>query len=1401
MPDSNTGTATACLKNASTLLDEAGVDARLGLSHAAASAAMRQFGPNELSAKEEDPMWKRFVDKLKEPMIVLLLLSAGLSILTGQYDDAISISLAVLIVITVACVQEYKSDQSLAALSKLAPHACHVRREGRLMDVEASQLVPNDIVLISAGDRVPADLRLLEVVDLSIDESSLTGENEPSEKTSESMLASHQQQQANGSSPANSVPAVADRHNCAFMGTLVSTGRGVGIVVETGMGTELGSIMASMDEAEERKSPLQTKMDALSQKLATISMLIIGGISLIGIIQRKPILEMFTIGVSLAVAAIPEGLPIVVTVTLALGVQRMANKRAVVKKLPAVEALGCTSVLAMDKTGTLTRNEQTVVEAFTLAPPLAWLSSSSSSAPAASSTGSLLLGSSSNGPAASGDHHNPHHSLWRAASTDSVTAHHLLHDTVLGRGGLIGGVRVLFSGLGYHPGEGKATYVQPQPPTPHAHAYASAIVPTGSIAGSGVPSAPITASNDQQIAVLMEAAAVCNNAEIRLVTGGGGGGGESVAVAMAKGSTSSNSYHAELSGQPTEGALLTAAAKVPLASSAATSGFGSSSSSSLGGLATAKSWYHRTFEAPFSSETKWMAVRAKYIPQSATTATATTTSTSATSKPVHHHHPTASPSTANIHHSVAGETVFAKGAVEAILALCDFTVAPANHPQALPLAYAEAVRGEALKGIAATGSTTTANNNIGFSVAPLDVTSRAAVLAAAETMAREGLRVIALAKGDHVPSGSRYSGPAGSAGRGGIAAAAAAVVAPAPSPMAAAVGSSAAGPSATSSGRATPAVTAASAAADGALIAPSSTAIGGLCFLGLVGLHDPPREGVIETLPILQEAGVRTCMITGDSMPTAISIATHLGLIREPSNNSNKGAFPHPSPPSSSSSSTVAAGLGRFSNRSTDVGAAHEVDIEAVIGGGHTTGVNGGGAAVAVNGPASSTTSDVVALSGSEIESMSEGDLAALIAASPRLRVFYRTTPKHKMKLVNAFQRAGHVVAMTGDGINDSIALRVADIGIAMGKVGTDVAKEAADVVLLDDDLRTLIPAIEEGKGIFANIRNFVRFQLSTSVAALLLVAICTTLGLPQPLNAMQILFINLIMDGPPAQSLGVEPVSHDVLKQPPRPSTEPIITFKLLRRVVVAAITVVIGTLLILHGEYNEHYSAMVATAAGAGALASTAAASATTATAATAAASGAGSAAATAAAASASPAVLEAAAAAAAAVGSSASLAVTLIKQHATTMTFACFVCSDMFNALSCRSFDKSVFNLPNGLFGNKLFLWSVGGSIVGQLAVIYLPFLQAIFQTTALGGSDWIRIIITASAVLWVDEGMKIYDGLSSGSSSTVGGGSNSSTLRLLWLNCKRAIAGGGSGSKGGRAGGRAGSGASRAVVSSL
>lgn len=300
-------------------------------------------------------------------------------------------------------------------------------------------------------------------------------------------------------------------------------------------------------------------------------------------------------------------------------------------------------------------------------------------------------------------------------------------------------------------------------------------------------------------------------------------------------------------------------------------------------------------------------------------------------------------------------------------------------------------------------------------------------------------------------------------------------------------------------------------------------------------------------------------------------------------------------------------------------------------------------------------------LSGEQIDVM---DAYQLQLAIPQVSVFYRVSPRHKVAIVKALQATGEIVAMTGDGVNDAVALKRADIGVAMGMAGTDVCKEAADMILVNDNFITIMSAIQEGKGIFYNITNFVRFQLSTSIAALSLITISTLLHLRNPLNAMQILWINIIMDGPPAQSLGVEPVDKDVMHRPPRKVNDSIITWPLVGKVLTSAAIIVIGTLWVFWKERSDGH-----------------------------------------------------------------------VTRRDTTMTFTCFVFFDMFNALSCRSQTKSIFKV--GLFTNRAFLYSVGGSLMGQMLVIYFAPLQEVFQTEALGLSDLIFLVILASSVFIVDE----------------------------------------------------------------
>ncbi|CBQ69279.1 probable PMR1-secretory pathway Ca++-transporting P-type ATPase [Sporisorium reilianum SRZ2] len=781
-----------------------------GLSPLLVHEARREAGGyNEFAVRAGDDPWKKFLAQFQEPLILLLLGSAAVSLLIGQIDDAVSITIAIVIVISVAFYQEQKSEKSLEALNKLVPHYCHLVRDAVNSSVLANELVPGDVVTFSTGDRIPADVRICECVSLEIDESTLTGEIKPRRKHADVVpRAAAANRGANGTAngasnghalngPDGDEPdttSINERENIAFMGTLVKSGHGRGIVVGTGATTEFGMIFSMVDEVVEKRTPLQLSMDELAKKLSMISFAVIAVICLMGVWQRRPWLEMFTIGVSLAVAAIPEGLPIVVTVTLALGVLRMSHRKAIVKKLPSVETLGSVSVVCSDKTGTLTTNEMAVTK------------------------------------------------CWTAEDDIVDVAQHMSHK--------------------------------------HTQAL-SRVLLTGN---------------------------VCNN-----------------------------SHRNELGtnvGQATDVALVNILR--------------------VFGLEDQRPYFNKSAEVAFDSETKFMAV-------------------------------TGVLSTAG---AGAGETVYVKGALEVVLGKCSSVLGAEGSP----------VR--------------------------LDDGWRKKITLAAERLSSQGLRVVGFASG-----------------------------------------------------------------AQGSLDQRTLT------FSGLQAMQDPPRPGVKEAIASLARGGVQVVMITGDSEVTAVAMARQLGIL---------------------------------------------------------------------SGSAASTTSSV--LTGRQMDALTERQLQERI---PSVSVFARTTPRHKMAIIAALQSAGAVVAMTGDGVNDAPALKMADIGISMGKGGTDVAKEAADVILVDDNFATILAAVEEGKGIFYNIQNFLSFQLSTAVAALTLITLSTAFRLKLPLNAMQILFINILMDGPPSQSLGVDPVDRkSVMSRPPRAKNAPVLNRRLLYRIAFSAAMVVLGTLYVYMHE-----------------------------------------------------------------------------------------------------------------------------------------------------------------------------------------------------------------------------------------
>ncbi|XP_078400696.1 calcium-transporting ATPase type 2C member 2-like isoform X3 [Cetorhinus maximus] len=720
------------------LVSDLQADLQNGLTKAHVLERRQLYGWNDFEVSKNEPIWKKYLGQFKNPLILLLLASAVISIITKEIEDAVSITVAIVIVVTVAFVQEYRSEKSLQELGKLIPPECNCIREGKLEHVLARELVLGDTVCISVGDRVPADVRLFEAVDLLIDESSFTGESEACNKSAATL------------SEAGDLPSL---QNIAFMGTLVRCGNGKGIVIGTGENSEFGEIFKMMQAEEAPKTPLQKSMDNLGKQLSLFSFVVIGLMMLIGWLQGKHLLGMFTLGVSLAVAAIPEGLPIVVTVTLALGVIRMSKKRVIIKKLPVVETLGCCNVICSDKTGTLTANEMTVT---------------------------------------------------RLVTSDGIHAE--------------------VTGTGYN-GNGNV--------------YLS---PSGEI---------VKEFSNVSVGKLVEAGCLCNNAVIREDT---------------------------LVGQPTEGALIALAMKMD--------------------LDHVKQSYTRKNEYPFSSEQKWMAVKCAHKSRE------------------------------------TEEIYFMKGAYEGVIQYCS-------------------------------------NYSNGGMPVPLTPQQMAIYVQQQAKLGAEGLRVLTIAVGQE---------------------------------------------------------------------------LGALTFLGLIGIIDPPRAEVKGAVQLLQNSGVAVKMITGDSKETAISIGRSIDLYND----------------------------------------------------------------------------DMEVMSGEQLEQLDDEDLSLMVM---KVAIFFRTSPKHKQKIIKALQSNNTVVGMTGDGVNDAVALKSADIGIAMKGTGTDVSKEAAGMILVDDNFTSILRAMEEGKGIFYNIKNFVRFQLSTSISALSLIALSTVFNLPNPLNAMQILWINIIMDGPPAQRVESSPI------------------------------------------------------------------------------------------------------------------------------------------------------------------------------------------------------------------------------------------------------------------------------------
>jgi P-type Ca2+ transporter type 2C len=745
--DDDWGAADAC-----DVADELGVDPERGLSAEEAGDRLADVGENRIQRVAQDPAWRVLVDQFRSPLILLLLIAAAVAGAVGEARDAIVIASVLSINAIIGFVQEYRAQKSMASLQELLTFTARVRRDGGEQEIDGAELVPGDVVLLEAGDRVPADGRILEARDVSVDESTLTGESTPVDKQTD---------------PAAPDAPLAERTSEAFTGTSVVRGEATLIVTRTGMDTQMGQISAEMRKGENRASPLEARLGALATKLAAIALVAAATVVAVGMLRGDTFGDALIDGVVLSVASIPEGLPAIVTVTLALGMQAMAKRGAIVERLDSIHTLGATTVVCTDKTGTMTLNQMTV----------------------------------------------------RVVHADDR--------------------RFEVSGEGYET-DGDITVADGQEADP----------PRG----------------------LLEIAALCNDAELR---------------------------DGEMDGDPTEGALVVLVEKAGLVKS------------------ELEQELPRIADVPFSSDRKYMAT---------------------------------------FHEDGDEIRLLVKGAPAVIFDLCS-TVAGADGD------------------------------------VDLDDDRRREWDDRVETSSDDGLRMLALAQ-------RRCDRPPDDASEDELA-----------------------------------------------------EMVDGLRLEGLVGMEDPPRPDAADSIAEAREAGIQIKMITGDHAGTARAIAERLGI---------------------------------------------EGDV----------------------------------IEGSELDDLDDEELAERI---DHVGVLARVDPHHKVRIVDALNARGHVVAMTGDGVNDAAALERADVGVAMGQRGTEVAKEAADVVLTDDRIETIVLAVRRGRTIFDNIITFVRFNLATNLGALLTILIARVIGLPTPFTPLQVLWVNLIMDGPPAMALGADPPQPDVMQRPPR--------------------------------------------------------------------------------------------------------------------------------------------------------------------------------------------------------------------------------------------------------------------------
>ncbi|MBI5960057.1 MAG: cation-translocating P-type ATPase [Chloroflexi bacterium] len=890
-----------------------------GLSQQEAAQRQAKYGKNELPSEAETSIWELLRSQFTDVMVIVLIVAAIISVFIGDTEDAVVILAIVVLNAALGFFQEYQAEQSLAALSAMQTPHVRVRRDGQVHQMSAIDLVPGDIVLLEAGSRIPADGRLIEAANVQIEEAALTGESMAVEKSVAVIEET------------DHPPALAERHNMAYMGTAITFGRGTMIVTATGLHTELGAIAAMLQRVEKGRTPLQERLERVGVVLAGAALAICVLVFVTGVLRGEDTEEMLLTAISLAVAAIPEGLPAVITIALALGARRMVKRNALIRKLPAVETLGSVSVICSDKTGTLTRNEMTA--------------------------------------------------------------------TLVG---LPGREDVIVQGAGY--------------------------VPVGAFHSGEQTLVPV---NDTVLLRVIKAGALCNDAFLE---------------------QDHDTERWEVVGDTTEGALLVLARKAGFVRTALENDL------------------PRRSELPFSSERKAMTTIHENKGQLASELFE------------------GSPFVA-----------FTKGAPDQLVNWASEEVTP-DGP------------------------------------APLTEERREAWRKKIEEMASQGLRVIGVAYRplQNIPD-----------------------------------------------------------------VMTPETVERNLKMIALIGIVDPPRKEAKDAVEKASQAGIRSVMITGDHKLTAAAIAKQLGIMREGDQ----------------------------------------------------------------------------AVTGVELDRMSEAELRDAVT---KTSVYARVSPEHKLRVVEALQSQGMIVAMTGDGVNDAPALKQANIGVAMGITGTDVSKGASDMILTDDNFATIVAAVEEGRTIYDNIRKFIRYLLSTNSGEIMTMFVALLVGLRVPLLAIQILWINLVTDGLPAVALGFEPSESDVMKRQPRPPKESIFARGLGLHVVWVGAWLGACSLIGYVWALNRHGGEIF------------------------------------------DP--------------TEESLHV------ARTMTFCVLALSQLAHVLAIHAGEAAFFTVP--LREMRILLGIVVVTAALQVMVLYAPFAQGIMETTSLDAVELVFAILLAGSVFWAVEIEKFF-----------------------------------------------------------